>query len=100
MPRKQTRKKASKQDRFDKQQLALAKKMEVEQRLSTEEDYIFSKRHGNSLAALIEGHPDGVPESVIIRVLHLSRFELAKIWAKILKKLGNGMGKNELRDMD
>ena len=97
-PTKIRRKKSNRNRSFERYQLSMARQQELEKKLCEDEDYIFSKRHSNSLKKLLEEHEGGVSDKVIMRVLHLSKHELSQSLAGIIAGLGKKMGKNEVED--
>ena len=67
---------------------------ERDQRLENDKDFVLSKKHGNSLKKLIDSYPQGVPESVICRILQMDTAEVRSSFAKaidfIRKKINIG----------
>lgn len=54
------------------------KESERDSRIETEEDFVVSKKHNNSLSRLLEDYPDGVPDKVICKVLQITPDDLKR----------------------
>lgn len=63
-----------------------------EDRIQNEVDFIDAPKYNNSLKTLMEEYPDGVPDKVICKVLHISPETLDGIYKRALKKLKTAMG--------
>lgn len=55
--------------------------------ISTDPDYISSKRFDYSLEKLLERYPDGCPDRVIASVLMIDETEVEQSYARIVEKL-------------
>lgn len=62
-----------------------------EPKIETDKDYIMSKKHDNSLSALIKDYPNGVPDKVICKVLQISQEELDEIYNRAIINIKNQM---------
>ncbi len=61
-------------------------------RIENEVDFIDAPAYNNSLRALMEAYPDGVPDTIICKVMHMSPETLENTYKKALNKLKNSMG--------
>ncbi len=62
-------------------------KARVQEKLNTDPDYIYSKKFSNSLTAIIEKYPDGVPDTIIAKVLKIKPTQFNIVFDRILEKL-------------
>lgn len=62
-----------------------------DQRIDTDEDFVLSPKHGNSLRKLMDEYPDGVPDSLICKALDLSTSELQVTYERAIVKLRSVM---------
>lgn len=65
----------------------------IQNNIETLPDYIYSKKHNNSLKILIENHPNGVSDSSIAKMLRIRLPELNQMYNKILVKLKSNLTK-------
>jgi len=56
-------------------------------RMESDPDYVISKKHGNSLAAVLRDFPDGVPERTAARMLDMSESEVEQIYQGVVLRL-------------
>ena len=61
-------------------------------RLETDEDFIVSPKYENSIRKILEDYPDGVPPSVICKVMCITPEQLESIYKSALKKLKTCVG--------
>jgi hypothetical protein len=61
-------------------------------RIENEVDFIDAPAYNNSLKTLMEAYPDGVPDTVICKVMHMTTETLDMTYKKAIKKLKTAMG--------
>lgn len=67
-------------------------KYKHEDRIENEVDFVDAPLYNNSMKALLEEYPDGVPDTVICKVMHITPEKLDTIYKRALKKLKIAMG--------
>jgi len=65
---------------------------EARRLITTDEDFVYSKRFGYSLKKLLERYPDGCPDRVIAAVLLITEDDVEAHYQRIVIKLRNAMG--------
>lgn len=56
-------------------------------RLDSDDDFVLSSKHGNSLRRLMEDYPDGAPDGVICKTLDLTPEALQETYDRAILKL-------------
>ncbi len=56
-------------------------------RIDSDPDFIVSPKYNNSLQELLDANPDGVPDSIIAKVLRMSQEEIDKTYKSAIMKL-------------
>lgn len=56
-------------------------------RVELDSDYIESAKYNNSLRQLLDDHPDGVPDSLICKILCISQEDLTSTYESAILKL-------------
>lgn len=65
---------------------------EVKKMIAEDPDYVYLKRHGYSLAKVLERYPEGAPNHVIASALMLTEDDVEFHYQRIVHKLRNIMG--------
>jgi hypothetical protein len=60
---------------------------EIVRRLLSEEDFVFAPRYQNSLKALVEKYPDGVPDKIVAQALQIDVEEVPEAFARTVAKI-------------
>lgn len=60
---------------------------QIRELIETDEDWIYIRRYGYSLATLREKHPDGVPDKLVAEVLGIDDEDLDGIYTNIVLRL-------------
>lgn len=66
-----------------------------DQRLDNDEDFIVSQKYENSLKKILEDYPDGVPPSVICKVMCITPEQLDTIMKSAMSKLRSRLVEEE-----
>lgn len=66
-------------------------KMEIQHRITTEEDYIRCPKFGNSLSRFTTKNSEGVENSTIARLLMMTEEEVEKIYQEAVQMLKDDM---------
>lgn len=61
-------------------------------RISSDADFVLSKKHENSLNKLMQEYPDGVPDRVICKVLQITPEELKRYYKCAIVNLKKSIG--------
>ena len=69
--------------------------MKRNQKIDTEIDFIDSPKHKNSLRNLISKYPNGVPDSVICKVLRLTQNDIDSLYNSAILKLRKSLNSDE-----
>lgn len=64
-------------------------------KITRDPDFVYSPKHGNSLAKLLDQYPDGAPDHLICKVLCITQKELEDLHASAIIKLREGMNADE-----
>lgn len=56
-------------------------------RVANDEDFVWSKRYGFSLAEVVERYPDGCPDHVVAQVLLVTEEEVEGWYQRVVRKL-------------
>lgn len=65
---------------------------EAQELLKTDKDFVYAKRFGNSLKALLERYPDGCPLHIIAGAMIMTEDEVETMYAQTIAKLRVSMG--------
>ncbi len=68
-------------------------KNEIEEKINSEEDFIYCPRMNNSLKVFINSHPDGVDNTRIAKVLLIKEEEVEEIYQSAIKKFQENLKK-------
>lgn len=63
-------------------------------KIKEDSDFIDSPKFNNSLAELLHKYPDGAPDGLICKVLHLDTKQLDRLYKSAILKLRSYLGKN------
>ena len=66
-------------------------KNRVIEKISSEDDYIYSKKFNNSLNDILQKYPDGVPNNLIAKVLKIKASQIDSMLNRIFTKLKEQM---------
>ena len=64
----------------------------MDERLSTDRDFVLAPRFNNSLKELLKANPGGVEDKAIAEALGVSRDEVEALYQSAVKKLRRSMG--------
>lgn len=67
-------------------------KYKYDEKIENEVDFIDAPMYNNSMKTLLEEYPDGVPDTVMCKILHMTPEKLETIYKKAIKKLKIYMG--------
>ena len=62
-------------------------KDEVKQKISSDEDFINSKKYDYSISKFIEANPKGVSDNIIASFLCITKEEVQSIYDGVVKKI-------------
>jgi DNA-binding NarL/FixJ family response regulator len=65
---------------------------EIADKIETDEDFIVSTKHNNSLKKAIDDNPDGFENDKIAKFLNLSEKEVEEVYKEAIAKLQKLMG--------
>jgi len=71
-------------------------KSEIENKILTEPDFIYSKKHDFSLEKFLKANEKNIHDHQISKLLRLKKYEVNKIYKNTLKKLKNLLGNDFL----
>lgn len=66
------------------------KNITVKEKILQDQDFIDMPKYGNSMKKLLDAYPDGVPEALIKKALHLSQKDLEELYNCAIIKLRHG----------
>lgn len=64
---------------------------EAHELIEFEPEYVYSRRHGDSLTRLLERYPDGCPNHIAAQVLLMTEEEVEQIYDGAVAKLRDFM---------
>jgi len=69
----------------------MLKEIEIKNKIETDEDFINSPNHRNSLKVFVSKNPEGVSNDRIAKVLMISEEEVEEIYKTALNKIRKNM---------
>lgn len=66
----------------------------IKDRINTDPDFICSPRDQNNLNLLLGRYPNGCDETLICRVLKITKSELKQLLASAMEKMRNSLSKD------
>lgn len=76
----------------------MSKEKARDRRIDTDEDFVVSPKHGNSLKRLMDDYPDGAPDNVICKALDMTPAELQTTFERAIVKLRSSMNVSQDND--
>jgi hypothetical protein len=67
-------------------------KIAVSNRIQNDVDYIDFPKYDNSIKQLVEDYPDGVPDTIICKAMHITPETLEKLHKSAIRKLQKSFG--------
>ena len=62
-----------------------------DRRIDTDEDFVLSPKHDNSLKRMMDDYPDGAPDNAICKALDMTPSELQETFERAIVKLRSSM---------
>lgn len=69
---------------------------EIRRLVNTDEDFVNMPRYNNSVAAVVEAHPNGLPMRVVARAMAMTENEAEEVFQSALRKMRDRLGVDEL----